>query len=134
MSRGRCDLPDLADGGREGHAHRLEDFAASAFGLGSQEEVFSLMVHFDFFQCLEIRDDVDPFEWVDRTRQAFLQCLAQHQGEEGAEHMAADGVIALVEDGPRLKQRFRRAEDLFHHPKLLVLQRDLGGREIGIGA
>ena len=64
------------------------------------------MVHFDFFQCLEIRDDVGPFDGVDRTRQAFLQCLAQHQGEEGAEHMAADGVIALVEDGPRLSNDF----------------------------
>ena len=48
--------------------------------------------------------------------------------------MAADSVIALVEDGSCLEQRFRRAEDLFHHPKLLVLQRNLGGGEIGVGA
>ncbi len=64
VSRRPSDLPDLADGGWEGHAHRLKYFAASPLGHRPQEEALALMVHFDLFQCFEIRDDVGPFEWV----------------------------------------------------------------------
>src|ERR1019366_1964881 len=48
------------------------------------------------------------------------------------EHMPANRFVALVKDRPGIQQRFHRAEDILHHPQLLVLQRHLTRREIHV--
>src|ERR1035437_10343327 len=45
-------------------------------------------------------------------------------------YMPANRFIALVKNRPRIQQRFDRAEDIFDHPQLFVLQRHLTRREI----
>ena len=44
-----CPLLDLAYGGRQSDAHRLEHFAARPFGLSAQAEVFLLVNDLDVF-------------------------------------------------------------------------------------
>src|ERR1022692_2916962 len=46
--------------------------------------------------------------------------------------MPANRFVALVKDRPCIQQRFHRAEDILHHPQLLVLQRHLTRREIHV--
>ena len=58
----------------------------------------------------------------------------QHQREEAAEHVAADGLVELVEDRPGGEQVLGGAEGLLHGPQLLVAQHGVERVEIGVGA
>ena len=49
---------------------------------------------------------------VDATK----EFVAQHQREERAEDMPADGGIGLVEDGAGVEQALGGAEELLDHP------------------
>jgi hypothetical protein len=48
--------------------------------------------------------------------------------------VAFDGGVPLIEDGPGVHQRFGGPEKLLHQQQSLVLNRDLGGRQVGVGA
>ena len=63
-----------------------------------------------------------------------FQFSLQHQGEEAAEHMAADGFVEPVEDRPGCQQVLGGAEGLLDAPELLVAQHRRQRSEIGVGA
>ena len=64
----------------------------------------------------------------------ILQRFLQHQCEEAAEHVAADGLVELVEDRPCREQVLGGAESLLHRPQLLVAEHGRERVEVGIGA
>ena len=87
-----------ADERRQGDAQCLEDGAGGRRRRVAQQITFSVLLDLGFAQALEILDNVGPFEVVSGGEEAVLQLLAQDQGEKGAEDVAADGVVAVVED------------------------------------
>jgi hypothetical protein len=87
-----------------------------------------------FAQALEILDDVGPFELVTGGEEAVLQLLAQDQGEKGAEDVAADGVVAFVEDRAGGEEGFCGSEDVLDHPAVAIAQDGLERGEFGVGA
>ena len=66
--------------------------------------------------------------------QPVHQFLAQHQGEKGAEDVAADGRIGSMKDRPCGQQRLSRKETLLHGQQVPVAQHHLQGSQLGIGA
>ena len=54
-----------------------------------------------------------------RSAMRASQFSLQHQGEEAAEHMAADGFVEPVKDRPRGQQVLGGAEGLLDAPELL---------------
>jgi hypothetical protein len=54
--------------------------------------------------------------------------------QERTEDVAANRVVALVVDRPRVEHRFHRAERRLDHPELFVGQRDVARREGGVRA
>ncbi len=75
-------------------------------GSGAQSGPAAVLFDLDLTEIGEIIDDALPFELAAACRQTICQFLAQHQGEEGAEDVAADAGIGFVEDRPGGKQRF----------------------------
>ena len=75
---------------------------------------------------------IGPLELVTPPLQPGLEFLAQHQRQERAEDVAPDRLVAPVEDRTGLQQRLTRPEPLLHHPEPLVLQRHLGGVQVGV--
>ena len=67
-------------------------------------------------------------------RRALLQRRFEHQREEAAEHVTADGLVELVEDRPGGEQLLGCSEGLLHRPQLLVAEHGLEWVEIGVGA
>ena len=63
----------------------------------------------------------------------MLELDLQHQGQERAEDVAANGLVELVEDRPRDEQVLDGAEGLLDDPELLVAQRGSQRAEIGVG-
>jgi len=76
---------------------------------------------------IQVTQHVGPFQVQAFLGQAILQGFAQHQGQERAEHVAADRLVALVIDRSRLQQALERSEDRLDHPEVFVPQRDLSG-------
>src|SRR5215475_6428622 len=62
------------------------------------------------------------------------QRLLQHQREEAAEHVTADGLVELVEDRSGGEQVLGGTEGLLHCPQLLVAEHGLEWVELGVGA
>ncbi len=52
----------------------------------------------DFLQPVEITQNVGPFGADRVPMEAIFEFLGQQQGEEGAEHVAANGDVAAVVD------------------------------------
>jgi hypothetical protein len=71
---------------------------------------------------VEIGEDRGPRGALAEGGDAALQLDLQHQGEERAEDMAADGLVELVEDRPGGEEVLVGAEDALHRPELLVAQ------------
>jgi hypothetical protein len=65
-----------------------------------------------------------------RSSSAFFS----NQGKEAAEHVAADGLVELVEDRPGREQVLGGAKGLLHRPQLLVAEHGFERVEIGVGA
>jgi hypothetical protein len=61
----------------------------------------------------------------------MLELDLQHQGQERAEDVAANGLIELVEDGSRGEEMLFGAEDALYRPQLLVAEH--GGERVEIG-
>ena len=64
---------------------------------------------------------------------AILQRRLQHQREEAAEYVTADGLVELVEDRPGGEQVLGCSKGLLHRPQLLVAEHGLERIEIGVG-
>ena len=68
----------------------------------------------DFAEIGEIVDDALPFEPAAADRETVDQLLAQDEGEEGAEDVAADAGVGLVEDRAGGEQRLCGFEGILH--------------------
>jgi len=71
---------------------------------------------------------------VTERRDAVFQRLLEHEREETAEHVAADGLVELVEDRTGFEQLLGGSEGLLHGPQLLVAEHGFERVEIGVGA
>ena len=87
-----------------------------------------------FGQRVQISEHGRPGGFFAERGDLVIECLLQHQSEERTEHMAADGLVELVEDGPRGEQGFCCFEGLLDGPELLVAKQCLHWIEIGVGA
>ena len=68
-----------------------------------------------------------------RDRETVDQLLAQDEGEEGAEDVAADAGVGLVEDRAG-GQRLCGFEGILHGQQIAVAQHDLESGDFGVGA
>ena len=101
-------------------------------------ELIDLICGFVFsrpaWHYVEVGDDVLPLEIQFGRLQPVLQFLAQHQRQEAAEQVAADGGVAGVIDRPGFEDGLGGAEDLLHLPQLAVAHGHLEGGELAVGA
>ena len=67
-------------------------------------------------------------------RETIDQFLAQHQGKEGAEDVAADAGVGLVKDRPGGEQRLCGSEGVLDGQQVAVAQDDLKGGDFCVGA
>ena len=67
-------------------------------------------------------------------RETIDQFLAQHQGKEGAEDVAADAGVGLVKDRPGGEQRLCGSEGVLDGQQVAVAQDDLEGGDFCVGA
>src|SRR5258705_12604937 len=70
----------------------------------------------------------------DRAPRCGLPAPLEHEREEAAEHVAADGLVELVEDRTGFEQVLGGSEGLLHGPQLLVAEHGFERVEIGVGA
>jgi len=112
--------------------HRLEHLTATSLALRTDDHTGPVLFELHQLQLLEVLLDLGPFELMPLLSQALLQFLAKHQGQEAAEHMATDRIIALVEHRPGLQHRLHVPEDLLDLPELFVLQGHLLCGEIRV--
>ncbi len=125
---------DLAVDRRQGDARGLEDFARRPAERRAHDDALALVAELDLLDAVEIGADVGPFELGVLRRETVGEVLLEHQRQERAKHVAADGLVALVEDRPRAEDVLGGAEDLLDAPELLVAQH--GGERVegGVGA
>src|SRR5512144_3179428 len=84
-------------GDAEGTAERIDGWP----GSGSEPRPAAVLFDLDLAQVGEVVEDALPFERLRAAHgEAVDQFLSQHEGEERAEHMAADGGVGPVEDRP----------------------------------
>src|SRR6516225_9890037 len=91
---------EFLDVGRQGDADRLKQLAGDAGGRGAQQEALAVLFEGDFLQPVEIAQNVVPFSGEAVAAQPIFKFLGEQQGQEGAEHMAANGHVAAVVDRP----------------------------------
>src|SRR3974377_2474117 len=90
----------LAHGRRQRDAGRTEGEAGGRTWRGANDEAFAVVLDLGLGQRVEIGDDLRPGTRAPKRGDAVLQRLLQHQREEAAEHVTADGLVELVEDRP----------------------------------
>src|SRR5215510_12998158 len=73
-------------------------------------------------QIGEIVDDALPFEPAAADRETVDQLLAQDEGEESAEDVAADASVGLVKDRAGGEQRLCGFEGILHGQQIAVAQ------------
>ena len=79
---------------------------------------------------VEIAQDVVPFGCDVVPVEAILEFLDEQQGQEGAEHVAANGHVAAVVDGASGKHGLGLAEQLLDPQQVAVTQHDLKRGEL----
>ena len=62
-----------------------------------------------------------------------LQLLFQHQREEAARDVAADGLVELVKDRARFEQALGGSKRPSHRPQTLIYEHGLERRKTGVG-
>src|SRR5215213_3851901 len=128
----------VADVGRQGDAGGPEEGADDAGGGRAQGHLPPVLGDLDLLQPIEIDQHIAPLRPEAGLAAARVQLLAQHQGEEGAEDVAADGGVGGVVDRPGAHQRLGGAEQVLHLQQVAVaehgLQRGDAGVELPISA
>src|SRR5580693_3340334 len=84
--------------GRQGDPNRLKELTSAAGGRGAQQAALAILLKLDFLQPVETAPDVVPFGCDVVPVEAILEFLDEQQGNEGAEHVAANGHVAAVVD------------------------------------
>src|SRR3954452_3421731 len=115
-------LAERPDARRQGEAQRLEDTSGGAGGLGGQFPALALLLDGGVLQPVEVAPHVIPLELQADLRAAIGQLLLQHQGEEGAEDVAADGGVGGVEDRSRVERGLGRAEHLLDPEQVSIAE------------
>jgi hypothetical protein len=88
----------------------------------AKHKALAVVLDLGLCQRIEIGNDLGPGACAIKRGDAVLQRFLEHEREEAAEHMTADGLVELVEDRPRCEEMLGRAEGLFHGPQLLVAE------------
>ncbi len=96
---GGGELPDIV---RQGGTGAPAGLGGDALSLAANNEAFSLMADFDFRQSKEVAQ-LSPIRPDDGFLHAPEEFLLQDQNEEWARHLAADGLVGLVEDRPNIQ-------------------------------
>jgi hypothetical protein len=78
--------------GWQGDAGGLKDAADLADDGGAGGDALAVLLDRGLLQAVEIAQQVGPFDDEAVALAQIGQLLLQHQGQERAEHMAADGV------------------------------------------
>jgi len=101
----------------------------------AQQEALAVLLDLGLGEGFEIGDDGGPggAGALVRGGEAVFKLRLQHEREEAAGDMAADRLIELVIDRPRLEQTLGRAERPLHGPQLFVDEHRLERREMRIG-
>jgi hypothetical protein len=120
--------------GRQGDAGGLEDAANLAGDSGAGGDALAVFFDRGVLETVEIAQQVGPFDDEAVALAQIGQLLLQRQGEERAEHMAADGGIRGVVDRAGSEDRFGTAEQVFDLQQIAVAQHGLQRRDPGIGA
>src|ERR1700753_243899 len=110
---------ELTHGGWQGDAGGAQRQARGGAGRRAQDETLPVLFDLGLGQGVEVGEDLGPGRpwrgFADRG-DAVLQFLFQHQGEEAAGDVAADGLVEFVINRPRFEQALRRAERPLHRP------------------
>ena len=86
---------------RQGNACGLEDAADHAFDVGAGDDALAVFLDDGLLQPIKVSQQVLPFGPEALGGAEHGELLLQHQREEGAEHVAADGGVRGVVDRPR---------------------------------
>ena len=111
---------DQAHGVGQPDADALCNLAGDADGVAAHREALPIVGNRRFGQRIQIAQDVIPLGAHASVVHATKELVAQHQREERAEDMPADGGIGLVEDGTGVEQALGGTEELLDHPQLFV--------------
>ena len=84
----RCGIAEVR---WQGDASGLEQRPDGAGRGRAQPDLLAIFGQRDFLQPVEVAYHVTPFRREACGTAALVQLLLQHQGEKGAEHVAADG-------------------------------------------
>ena len=107
-----------SDGRRQRYSDGLRHFPAATISAAAHRDCLATVFDRHLLQGFDVPFDVFPFESLTSQVQSLLQFLAQNQRQERTKHMAADCLIALMKNRPRLKHRFHITKDPFEHQKL----------------
>src|SRR5208282_2897623 len=108
------------------HARRQRDAggaqrqAGRGAWSGAEEEALTLLLDLGLGQRVEIGEDLGPRAVAAECGDAIVQGGLEHESQETAKHVPANGLVELVEDRARGEQVLLRAEGLLDGPKLLV--------------
>ena len=98
----------------------LCNLARDADGVASHHEGLAIVGNRVFGQRIQVAQNIVPLGPHASVVHAAKELVAQHQREERAEDMSADGGIGLMEDGAGVEKALGGAEYLLDHPQLLV--------------
>ena len=130
----RCGEREFLEVGRQGDTNRLKELAGDAGGWGPQQEALAVLRKGDFLQPIEIAQDAAPFGGNPEPSEPVFEFFGEQQGEEGTEHVAADGGVAAVVDRTGGEHGLGLTQQLFDPQQVAVAQHDLQRRDFGIGA
>jgi hypothetical protein len=112
---------DLADGGRDSNANRLEDLSAGSETLTANGKTLASVFDDGFLQRFEVLLDVRPLEAVAGGLEPSCELFSQDKRQETAEDVAPDGSVPLVKDRPCFKGGFHVPEGIFNTPDIMPL-------------
>ena len=110
-----------ADGGRQRNAGRAQGEAGGGTRGGADDEALAFVIDLGLGQGIQIGDDLGPGAGSAERGDAIFQRRFQHQRQEAAEHVAANGLVQLVEDRPGREQVLGGAEGLLDIPFIMPL-------------
>ena len=124
----------MLEDGWQGEADGAADRVDGRAGSGAQPSPTAVLFDLDLAEVGKIVDDALPFEPAAADRETVDQLLAQDEGEEGAEDVAADAGVGFVEDRAGSEQRLCGFLGVLHGQKIAVAQHDLESSDFGVGA
>ena len=114
-------LASCPDGWRKRDADGAQGKTGGGTGGGTGDEALAVVLDFGLGERVEIGDDLGPGACAADRGDPVIQRLFEHEGEEAAEHVTADGLVQLVEDWAGREQMFRGPERLLDIPYMLPL-------------